>query len=115
MPRTAANDSTRARTRGQTPLRVEGATSQIRLSEDWSWLNALVEPNRRIARPTTVARGPSPCRLALDTIAWMAVAPSSPTRPRTWATISPWAASGPNSAPATAITMTRIGAREKTV
>lgn len=63
----------------------------------------------------TVARGPAPSRVALWINDWMAVAPSSPTSPRIWPTISPWAASCPNSAPATAITITRTGASEKTV
>jgi hypothetical protein len=62
-----------------------------------------------------VARGPAPWRPALSISDWIAVAPSSPTRPWIWPTISPCAASGPNTAPATAITMTRMGASEKTV
>ena len=62
-----------------------------------------------------VASAPASWRPALSISDWIAVAPSSPTRPRIWPTISPWAASWPNSAPATAIAMTRMGASEKTV
>jgi hypothetical protein len=115
VPRTAANERKRDRTFGQIPAWVEASTSQMRFSAAWSWVNALVEPKSSTARPMRVARGPRPWRLALLTRDWMAVAPSSPTRPRIWPTISPWAASEPKSAPATAITMTRTGAREKTV
>ncbi len=115
MPSTAAKDRRRERAMCPRPDWAAGVTCQIRLSEAWSWLNALVDPNSRITSPTMVARGPSPSRLALITIDWMAIAPSSPTRPRICSTISPLAASGPKSAPATAITMTSTGARENTV
>ena len=40
-----------------------------------------------------VAISPAPGRLAFSTIAWMACAPSCPSRPRTCAKISPRAAS----------------------
>ena len=115
VPSTAANDRKRARIMSQRPARVSGSTSQILFSAAWSWLNALVEPKSRTASPMMVARPPASWRPALSISDWMAVAPSSPTRARIWPTISPWAASWPNSAPATAIAMTRMGASEKTV
>ena len=99
----------------QSPTWACGGTSQMMFSADWSWLNALVDPKSRTSRPMMMARGPAPWRLALWMRDWMAVAPSSPVSPRIWVTISPWAASGPNTAPATAITMTRMGTSEKTV
>ncbi len=80
MPSTAANDRKRARTMSQIPLWVSASTSQIVFSADWSWLNALVEPKSRTARPMTVATAPASWRPALSISDWIAVAPSSPTR-----------------------------------
>ena len=48
-------------------------------------------------------------------IASSASALSRPTRPEIWPTMRPSAASWPNTRPATAMLMTRIGASEKTV
>ena len=115
-PRISPNDSTRARS---TAHRPEGlarcGTCQMRSSALCNSANTVVAPTSSttpLIRPATRPRVGS---LAARTSACTATAASWPMSPCNCPTISPCTASRPNSAPATAITITSRGAMENTV
>jgi len=93
----------------------EGGTCQMRSSAFFSSANTVVAPTTSTPTLTSPATRPLPRSLEAATRFCTSVAPSCPTRSPSWATIWPCTASRPNTAPATAITMTSSGASEKTV
>jgi hypothetical protein len=90
-------------------------TFQTVLSAPCSSTMTPVAPTSSVAMPITVAITPVPRRLALTSMVCTIDAASSPSSPLSCSTIFPWAASGPSTRPATAITTSSTGASAKTV
>ena len=81
----------------------------------FSSTNTVVAATMNTTLATIVASSPEAGLRAATSSAWMACAPLGPTRPSTWAMISPCAALSPKKYPETAIAMTRIGVIENRV
>ena len=90
-------------------------TSQILLSEPCSWPNVVDAPKTMVTRLMIVAVTPEAGWLARSIMSSIVCAPAGPIVPWSWPTISPCAASRPNTSPAIAITSTSSGAIEKIV
>jgi hypothetical protein len=99
----------------QSPLCFAGGARQMRSSALCSSPSTVVAPRTSVSRPVSAARTLAAGSLALFTRPCTAMAPVSPTMPRSCSKMAPLAASAPNTRPAMAITITNRGAMEKIV
>jgi len=116
MPSTMLIDSRRERSSDNGPPALAGVgTRQMRSIASCSSPNTVVAPNANSRKLSAPAIAPRPSSFALASNASIACAPSSPISPCNWPTISPCAASRPNTTPAIEITIMIKGAIENSV
>ncbi|CAJ4556850.1 Uncharacterised protein [Burkholderia pseudomallei] len=112
-PSTSPNEISRIRTRPSTDDARAPVAGQITLSAVFSDANVADAPSASIANEIRAAVPPRlPLRCAFSTIVCTPAAASLPISSCTWLNTSPRAASAPKNQPATAITITSVGASE---
>ena len=89
------------------------STPQTVFKASLSWATTPTAATSNVPMPKIVASAPWYGRFAAANSVSSAWAPALPSKPATWAEISPWTASGPKTKPATAVLMTSKGPKEK--
>jgi hypothetical protein len=115
IARIIAIESSRVRTSETMPPSLPAGAPQIRLSDARSSAKTVVAPIKMVSAPSRMPSRFDGEGSAFSTISEITFAPAGPTSPRTWVSSSPRTASSPRKKPASAVTITKTGASEKSV